>query len=93
MFNHSCEPSVTWQCENEVKFTGFSRNKSFYDCAPPVVAVKKGEECMTHYCDVRLEYKERQRDAFGSLGGKCVCKRCVKEELEDKRPNGYQRLD
>ncbi|PWW77601.1 hypothetical protein C7212DRAFT_277613 [Tuber magnatum] len=88
MFNHSCEPTVTWECENEVKFTGFSRHKKPSESVAPVVAVKKGDECWTHYCDVRLEYKDRQQDAFGSLGGKCVCRRCLEEEAEDKRVNG-----
>jgi len=88
MFNHSCEPTVTWECESEVKFTGFSRHKKPSESAAPIVAVKKGDECWTHYCDVRMEYKDRQRDAFGSLGGKCVCRRCVEEEAEDKRVNG-----
>jgi len=88
MFNHSCEPTVTWECENEVKFTGFSWHKKDSESAAPIVAVSKGDECWTHYCDVRMEYKDRQRDAFGSLGGKCVCMRCVEEEAEDKRANG-----
>lgn len=84
----SCEPTVTWECENEVKFTSFTQHKKHSESPAPIVAVKEGDECWTHYCDVRMEYKDCQRDAFGSLCGKCVCRRCVEEESEDKRVNG-----
>lgn len=84
MFNHSCEPNITWECGGEVNFTGFSRERGrTAELDNEVVAVKKGEECLSHYCDISLDYSERQEHAWGPLGGRCSCARCVKEEREE----------
>lgn len=84
MFNHSCEPNITWECGGEVNFTGFSRERGrMAELDNEVVAVKKGEECFSHYCDISLDYIERQEHAWGPLGGRCSCPRCIKEEGEE----------
>lgn len=84
MFNHSCEPNITWECGGEVNFTGFSRHHGrTADPSNKIIAVKKGGECLSHYCDISLDYKERQEHAWGPLGGRCSCSRCTKEEEEE----------
>lgn len=83
MFNHSCDPNITWECGGEVNFTGFSRERGrTSESNNEIIAVKKGEECLSHYCDISLDYNERQEHAWGPLGGRCSCKRCLKEEEE-----------
>lgn len=47
--------------------------------------IKKGEEVLTHYCDVELGVRQRREWAMGPLGGICVCERCVWEEEEERR--------
>lgn len=44
--------------------------------------IKKGDEILSHYCDIELKVKERREWAAGALGGVCVCDRCVWEEKE-----------
>ncbi|KAK5011410.1 hypothetical protein LTR39_004522, partial [Cryomyces antarcticus] len=46
--------------------------------------IKKGEEVLNHYCDIDLPLKERREWASGSLGGLCMCERCVWEEAQEK---------
>ena len=46
--------------------------------------VKKGEEILSHYCDIELGFKERREWAQGSLGGWCMCERCKREAGEEK---------
>ena len=41
--------------------------------------IKKGEEVMSHYCDVESPVEARRKWASGPLGGVCVCERCVWE--------------
>lgn len=42
--------------------------------------IKKGEEILNHYCDIKLPVKERREWAVGALGGHCMCERCQWEE-------------
>ncbi len=46
--------------------------------------IKKGEEILSHYCDVTLPYTERQEWMMGCLGGACMCDRCLREEEADR---------
>ena len=41
--------------------------------------IRAGEEILSHYCDVELEVGERRKYMLGSLGGECMCERCVWE--------------
>ena len=49
--------------------------------------IRKGEEILNHYCDVDLGVAERREWAVGSLGGMCMCERCVWEDR--KRNEGH----
>ncbi|ERF72269.1 hypothetical protein EPUS_02156 [Endocarpon pusillum Z07020] len=45
--------------------------------------VRAGEEILTHYCDIDLPVKERREYMLGSLGGECICERCVWEAEQE----------
>lgn len=45
--------------------------------------VRAGEQILTHYCDIDLHVKERREYMLGSLGGECICKRCVWEAEQE----------
>lgn len=76
--NHSCSPNVSWEWGGQMKF--WCREKRVGG-APG--GIKKGEEILSHYCDVELSVKERRGWALGSLGGLCMCERCIKEAAEE----------
>jgi hypothetical protein len=71
MVNHDCEPTVKWECGGIMEFWG-------------VKDMKKGEELNSCYCDNRMPVKERREWMMGCLGGACMCKRCVREDLEER---------
>lgn len=50
--------------------------------------IEKGQEVLTHYCDVELGVRQRREWAVGPLGGVCVCERCVWEEGEEREKGG-----
>ncbi|RPA78749.1 hypothetical protein BJ508DRAFT_416355 [Ascobolus immersus RN42] len=81
LVNHSCEPNVRWECEGSIQFRGRCSDESKAD--EKRVAVRKDEEILMSYCDVRMGYKERREWMVGSLGGACRCERCLREEGED----------
>lgn len=79
--NHSCDPNVAWEWQGSIKFWIREKMvawKGKEGRRSP--GIKKGEELLSHYCDVRLPVKERREWALGALGGTCVCKRCVWED-------------
>jgi len=39
--------------------------------------IRKGEEILNHYSNVKLGVKERREWAKGTLGGACLCERCI----------------
>lgn len=41
--------------------------------------LRKGDEVLSHYCDIDLPVKERREWASGALGGMCLCERCIWE--------------
>lgn len=41
--------------------------------------IKKGQEILSHYCDLDLPVAERRAWMSGPMGGDCVCERCVWE--------------
>ena len=46
--------------------------------------IAKGEEVLNHYCDVGLPVKERREWMMGTLGGLCMCSRCVREAADEE---------
>ena len=51
--------------------------------------INKGEEILSHYCDIELKVHDRREWAKGSLGGWCMCDRCRREAAEEKALNGH----
>lgn len=86
--NHSCDPNVGWEWGGRMKF--WCREQRIGG-VPGGIA--KGEEILSHYCDIELNVKERREWAEGSLGGWCMCERCKREAAEDKGVNGHDTED
>lgn len=84
--NHSCDPNVAWEWQGRMCFWTREKLVEWKGRDPSKKAgLMKGEEVLSHYCDVRLPVKERREWAVGALGGVCVCPRCVWEEAEPER--------
>lgn len=64
---------MRWECEGTIRFQGFRKDGS------EGVAVKKGEEILQSYCDINMPVGERRGWMRGSLGGDCMCGRCLRE--------------
>ncbi|KAL9604022.1 MAG: hypothetical protein Q9219_000784 [cf. Caloplaca sp. 3 TL-2023] len=98
--NHSCAPNVKWEWVGDMKLTARG-GEDVIRWGPEAGkdggwkgGIKKGDEVLSHYCDVGLRVKERREWAEGALGGMCVCNRCVWEEAEEQRKEGtHQRND
>ena len=75
--NHSCDPNVGWEWGGQMKF--WCREKRVGGAAG---GISRGEEVLSHYCDIELGVKERREWAQGSLGGWCMCERCIREAGE-----------
>ncbi|KAF2022131.1 hypothetical protein BU24DRAFT_363183 [Aaosphaeria arxii CBS 175.79] len=83
--NHSCDPNVAWEWQGSIRF--WTREKLVeWDGRDPDrrPGILKGEEVLSHYCDIRLPVKERREWAVGALGGLCMCPRCVWEEAKEE---------
>ncbi len=90
--NHSCAPNMRWAWEkggmglvargpdDAVRWGEDQDVEGRWEGG-----IKKGEEVLTHYCDVELGVRQRREWAMGPLGGICVCERCVWEEEEERR--------
>lgn len=90
--NHSCAPNVRWAwekggmglvargSEGAVRWGEDKDVQGRWEGG-----IKRGEEVLTHYCDVELGVRQRREWAVGPLGGTCVCGRCVWEEQEERR--------
>ncbi len=84
--NHDCDPNVQWEWGGRMKLW----------CKENRIGgipggIKKGEEILSHYCDIDLKVFDRREWAKGSLGGWCMCSRCRREAAEEengKRANG-----
>lgn len=86
--NHSCNPNVRWSWEGRMKFWVRTKEERAV-WTPPKSGderdwngIKKGEEILSHYCDIELSVKERREWAAGALGGVCRCDRCSWEAGE-----------
>jgi len=82
--NHDCDPNVQWEWGGRMKL--WCRDKRI-DGRPG--GIKKGEEILSHYCDIELKVHDRREWAKGSLGGWCMCDRCRREAAEEKALNGH----
>ena len=84
--NHSCAANVFWKWEGSMRFWAREQPVNWVGRDPNKKAgIRKGEEVFSHYCDVRLPYKERREWAVGALGGMCTCPRCIQEAAEDTK--------
>lgn len=97
--NHSCAPNVMWEWGGEIRFvargggdvvrwggSGEGRGVGIVEgrSKEEKGGIKKGEEILNHYCDVDLPVVERREWAVGTLGGICMCERCVWEDGKRK---------
>lgn len=76
LINHDCDPNVSWDWAGRIQLNARPER-----IAQPA-GVRKGEELLNHYCDIRLPVQERREWAKGPLGGLCQCKRCQREAGE-----------
>ncbi|KAF4554162.1 Hypothetical protein D9617_5g070390 [Elsinoe fawcettii] len=87
MANHSCDPNVQWEWGGRLQFRVRGERqvwKRGEERRGPVPAgIRKGEEVVSHYCDVALGVRERREWAVGALGGDCRCERCRWEAGEE----------
>ena len=82
--NHSCDPNVTWEWSGHINFTVREKRAKWAgkdNVKEP--GIRKGEEVLSHYCDVDLPVQERREWAVGALGGLCACERCRWEAAID----------
>lgn len=75
--NHDCDPNVSWDWAGRIVLT--ARPERIREQA----GVRKGEEILNHYCDIRLPVRERREWAKGPLGGWCMCARCKREAAQE----------
>lgn len=88
--NHHCDPNVSWDWGGSIKFKVLDARQIWTasagaeddaaELSPRPPGIKKGEEVLNHYCDVRLPVNERREWMLGALGGKCMCERCRFED-------------
>ena len=86
--NHSCDPNVKWEWGGSIKFWAREKRKAWAGREVQrdgLVAIKKDEEILNHYCDIDLPVYDRREWARGALGGDCQCERCVWEAGEAGR--------
>nr|POE77375.1 hypothetical protein CFP56_09022 [Quercus suber] len=85
MANHSCDPNVSWEWGGSVRFWAREERVAWAiqgeggQGVRSLPGLRKGDEVLNHYCDVELGVQERREWARGSLGGDCMCTRCVYE--------------
>jgi len=89
--NHSCDPNVRWEWNGSMRLWAREEMVGWQgktEAARP--GIKKGQEILSHYCDVRMPVRERREWASGALGGECRCERCVWEEKLEEVQNGQK---
>ncbi|KAL8834206.1 MAG: hypothetical protein Q9170_003863 [Blastenia crenularia] len=84
--NHSCAPNVKWEWLGDMKLIarGGDDVVRWGGMRGGQGGIRKGEEVLSHYCDVELGLQERREWANGALGGVCICERCAWEEREGR---------
>ncbi|KAI4116745.1 MAG: hypothetical protein LQ345_002892 [Seirophora villosa] len=85
--NHSCAPNVRWEWVGDMELVARGGEGIVWwgDDGERKGGIRKGEEVLSHYCDVDLGVQDRRAWAAGPLGGICICERCVWEEKREKR--------
>ncbi len=79
--NHSCDPNVSWDWSGGMKLWARQQRALWEGKEERAAAgLQKGQEVLSHYCDITLSVKERRAWAVGALGGLCTCERCQWEE-------------
>jgi hypothetical protein len=89
--NHDCDPNVRWDYDGRMRLwvrdqpvvmdrgcNGATTN------GHQELGIRKGQEILSHYCDVELSVKERREWAKGALGGWCMCARCRREAAAEE---------
>jgi hypothetical protein len=97
--NHSCDPNIAWEWKDgSMKFLAREKRVRWAGKEQAAKAgIKKGQEILSHYCDIDLPVKERREWAAGALGGHCRCERCAWEsgeengELHSRRSDSLER--
>ena len=82
--NHSCDPNVTWEWGGLISFAVRKQRLKWAgkeNVKQP--GIRKGEEVLSHYCDIDLPVRERREWVVGALGGQCICERCKWEASMD----------
>jgi hypothetical protein len=67
LFNHSCDPNISFHIDNNGKFI-FKTNRK----------INKNEELFNKYIDINIPFKERQKLLLFQYGFKCLCEKCIK---------------
>lgn len=78
--NHDCDPNVRWDWAARMVLRARERRV----VGGGVGGIKKGDEIMSHYCDVDLPVRLRREWMAGSLGGDCSCRRCRDEDEAER---------
>ncbi|OMP82493.1 hypothetical protein BK809_0006803 [Diplodia seriata] len=91
--NHSCDPNVSWEWQGNMRFWAREervawKGRKAEDGVPErsQPGLRKGDEILSHYCDIDLSVKDRREWAAGALGGMCMCERCVWEAAHADSP-------
>jgi hypothetical protein len=74
--NHDCNPNIRWKWGDRMVLQ--ARRERVAGGGPG--GMRRGEEILSHYCDINLPAKERRERARRSLGGWCMCTRCRGED-------------
>ena len=88
--NHSCDPNVTWEWAGSIEFKVREERAQWEgkEGRTNEAGIRKDQEVLNHYTDVRLPVQGRRDWAYGALGGNCMCERCVWEaSLPDRGGN------
>ncbi|KAI4185047.1 MAG: hypothetical protein L6R41_004364 [Letrouitia leprolyta] len=90
--NHSCAPNVKWEWAGSMRLTARGGEDVVewggMDKVGREGGIKKGQEILSHYCDIDLNVNKRREWAEGALGGICMCERCLWEEREANIQDG-----
>ncbi|CAK7263838.1 hypothetical protein SEPCBS119000_000703 [Sporothrix epigloea] len=91
--NHDCDPNVTWEWGDRMVLRAKEERVKLVEGKAAGITrpggIVAGEEILSHYCDVNLPVQLRRDWVRGTLGGTCMCQRCLHEaatEQGDRKP-------